>query len=117
MGFDDACAETSPSRNHVEGPADAAGESSAFDAAVVITAAGREIMNARIAALQACVDQAYRQLIDARAEMMVAAAHGDAEIVASAKDYVDEVKTMFEHLSTANVAEMTATIEQGFSNL
>jgi hypothetical protein len=41
----------------------------------------------------------------------------DADVVASAKDYVDEVEAMFERVSTVNVAEMTATIEQGLSNL
>jgi hypothetical protein len=37
--------------------------------------------------------------------------------VAAAKDYVDEVKAMFERVSTVNFAEMTAAIEQGLGNL
>jgi hypothetical protein len=52
-----------------------------------------------------------------RADLIVASAHSDADVVASAKDYVDEVEAMFERVSTVNVAEMTATIEQGLSNL
>jgi hypothetical protein len=46
-------------------------------------------MSARIAALQDGVD---RQLIDARADLMVASADGRPDVVASAKDYVDEVR-------------------------
>lgn len=80
-------------------------------------AAERELMGARMAVLRAGVDRAYRQLIDARADLMVASAQSDADVIASAKDYVDEVRAMFEHVSTVNVAEMTATIEQGLSNL
>ena len=52
-----------------------------------------------------------------RADLIVASAHSDADVVASAKDYVDEVEAMFERVLTVNVAEMTATIEQGLSNL
>ena len=48
---------------------------------------------------------------------MVASTHSDADVVAAAKDYVDEVKSMFERVSTVNLAEMTATIEQGLTNL
>jgi hypothetical protein len=78
-------------------------------------AAERELMNARIAALQAGIDRAYRQLIDARGDLTVASGKSDADVVASTKDYVDEA--MFEHVSTVNVAEMTPTIEQGLSSL
>jgi hypothetical protein len=44
--------------------------------------------------LQAGVERAYRQLIDARADLMVASAQSDADVIASAKDYVDEVRAM-----------------------
>jgi hypothetical protein len=120
MDSHDAGAEPPAKRNDHDDtgrPAAASGEPSEFDAAVVIMAAERELMNARIAALQAGVDQAYRQLIDARADLMIASGHSDADVVAAAKDYVDEVEAMFERVSTVNVAEMTATIQQGLSNL
>jgi hypothetical protein len=67
MALDDPCPEPPANRNDGERSASAGGgEPSEFDAAVVIMSAERELMNAWIAALQAGVDQAYRQLIDAR---------------------------------------------------
>ena len=58
MDFNDAGPEPSANRNDHDDagrPAGAAGEPSEFDAAVVIMAAERELMTARIAALQAGV--------------------------------------------------------------
>jgi len=120
MDFDDAGAKPSAKRNDRHRTArrlPSGGEATGFDAAVVIMAAEWELMNARIVVPQAAVDRAFQQLIDARADLMVASTHGDADLVAAAKDYVDEVEVMFGRVSTVNVAEMTATIEQGLSNL
>lgn len=80
-------------------PVPSGGEETELDAAVVIMAAERELMNARIAVLLAGVERAYRQLIDARADLMFASVHSDADVVADAEDYVDEVKAMFECIS------------------
>jgi hypothetical protein len=68
------------------------GEATEFDAAVVIMADERELMNARIAALEARVDRVYRQLIDACADLMVAFGQIDVGVVASVKGYVDVVE-------------------------
>ena len=117
MDINDACPESAANQNHDERPAAAAWESSQFDAAVVTMSAERELMNAHMAELLAGMDGAYRQLVDARADLMVASVHNDADVVAAAKNYVDEVTAMFERVSTVNVAKMTATIEQGLRNL
>jgi hypothetical protein len=82
------------------------GEATDFDAAVVIMADERELMNARIAALEAGVDRVYRQLIDACADLMVAFGQIDVGVVASVKDYVDEVEAVIERVSTVDVAEI-----------
>jgi hypothetical protein len=120
MEFDDTGLEPPGNRNdwHDAGRKDpSGGEATEFDTAVVIMAAERELMNARIAALQAGVDRAHQQLTDAHADMAIASAYGDADVVRAAKDYVNEVTAMFERVSTVNVTEMTAAIEQGLSNL